>query len=224
MYILEFEAQLRFGSYYRYALIKKLKLDQCINSSNKWLDIGCYDGTILRFIVAQEKIGIDIETKRQKDVHIIKASGEYLPFKDNSLGVITAFDILEHIKRDFQVINQVENKLSKEGLFLLTVPHENENIFPKFLKKWLIFHKWKHVRYGYNKKILKGLFKGKWKLKFIYWNNNISNFLYFILQFIWKILPTFTKLIIHKLIKIEFIRTKRYSSNHGHIIIIARKK
>ena len=214
---------MRLGTYYRLALIKKLKLDEYIKSLDKWLDIGCYDGTILQAIDAREKIGIDLETKKQRNIHIIKASVECLPFKNGSIKIITAFDVLEHIKKDSQMINQMKQKLTNDGSLILTVPHNKEKIFPKLLKNWLIFHKWKHIRIGYDKNSLKKLFKGNWKLKFIYWNTDISNLSYFSLQLIWKVFQKFGRAIINKLIEIEFIRTKKYYSKPGHIVLIAKR-
>lgn len=201
-----------------------MKIDRYINASSKWLDIGCYDGTILRLIDAQEKIGIDLNVKKQRDINIIQATVEYLPFKEQIFEIITAFDILEHIKNDSLMIKQVENKLTSAGSFIITAPHEKERIFPKFLKSWLNFKKWKHIKYGYTQTSLKKLFEGKWRLKFIQWNTDLSNFLYFPLQFIWKILQKFARIIINRLIEIEFIRTEKFTSPTGHIILIARKE
>ena len=215
---------MRYGTYYRFAIIKKLKLDNYINRSSKWLDLGCHDGTILRAMKAQHKIGIDIETKKQQDFHIIKAVVEHLPFKEGSFNIITAFDVLEHIENDFQMINQVENKLTKNGLFIFSVPHDKEKIFPKFLNRWLVFSKWKHLRMGYNQYILKNLFKRNWKLKIIHWNTDFSNLLYFPLQFIWRTLRKFAEGIINKVIEIEFIRTRKNRSDLGHLFVIANKQ
>lgn len=191
---------------------------------DRWLDVGCYDGTILRAFTVPEKIGLDLDIKKQRDIQLIQATGEYLPFKEKSLNIITAFDVLEHIQLDFQMINQIKNKLTKNGLFILTSPHEKEKIFPKFLNNWLIYTKWKHIRTGYTSQTLKVLFKGHWKLKIIHWNTDLSNFLYFPLQFIWKTLQRFAKVIINIVIRIEFIRTKKYFPTSGHIIVIAKKQ
>ncbi len=215
---------MRFGTYYRYSLIKKLGLFKLISTSGNWLDIGCYDGTILKSINAQEKIGVDLEVKKELGLKIVRASVENLPFKDNIFGIITAFDVLEHIRDNSTIINQVDKKLVKGGLFLLSVPHFKERIFPKFLQNWLIFQRWKHIRIGYNQERLEQLFKDGWLLKFIYWNNDLSNLLYFPLQFIWKLARKFAKGIINKIIEIEFIRTKKYSSTRGHIVLMAKKK
>ena len=215
---------MRFGTYYRIAIIKKLKLDEIISSLDSWLDIGCYGGEILQAIDSKQKVGIDLEVRKQDRLHVIKAKAEFLPFKEKVFDVITAFDVLEHIKDDAQVIEQVENRLGRNGSFIMTVPHEKEKIFPKFLKNWLIFKKWGHLRAGYNVNSLKSLFKKNWRLTFIFWNTDLSNLLYLPLQFIWRTFRRLSRAIINKLIQIEFIRTKKKCLNQGHIIAIAHKQ
>ena len=215
---------MRFGTYYRSLLIKKLELPKLISPTDRVLDIGCYDGTFLQSLDVTDRVGIDLEAIRQKDIHIIKAAAEYVPFNEESMSVITAFDVLEHLKNPFQLISQIKSILKKGGLFILTTPHKKENYFPKFLKNWLNFSRWGHVRSGYTQKMLQKLFCKDWKIKIFYWNTDISNFLYFPFQLAWKVSQKVTKLIIAKLIKIEYMRTRKNSLPRGHLVIIAKKQ
>lgn len=215
---------MRFGTYYRYALIKKLKINDHIRAKANVLDIGCYDGIFLQSLEVKERIGIDLEAIRQKNIHIIRATAEYFPFKVGLIDVMTAFDVLEHVKNPDLVMKQVTATLKTGGLFIFTIPHENENIFPRFLKNWLNFSRWGHKRVGYNRDSLKKLLKGDWNIKILYWNSALSNFLYFPLQFLWKIFQRFTKLVISRLIEIEYIRTRKNSLSQGHFIVIAKKQ
>jgi len=215
---------LRFGTYYRYALIKKLKLTDYIRLTDSVLDIGCYDGTFLQSLEVEHRIGIDLEAIRQKNIHIIKACAEYFPFKRESISVMTAFDVLEHLKDHNRFIKQVSIVLKNGGVFIFTIPHKKENIFPKFLKNWLNFSRWGHKRVGYNQESLKKILKGDWNIKILYWNTAFSNLLYFPLQFLWKFLQRFTKLVINKLIEIEYMRMRKNSLPQGHLIVIAKKQ
>ncbi len=214
---------MRYGTYYRYALIKKLRLTKYIRLLDNWLDIGCYDGAILQAIDVLKKVGVDLDPIKRQNIPILKAVAEYLPFQNKVFKIITAFDVLEHIKNDRQVISQVKGKLKKGGIFIFTVPHKYEKIIPRLIKNWLIFHRWKHIRLGYTEKELVSLFSNEWKLKIVHWDTRISSLLYFPLQLIWKFSQEFAKRIINMLIQIEFIRTKKSSSHHGHLVVIARK-
>jgi SAM-dependent methyltransferase len=214
---------LRFGTYYRSLLIKKLELTKLFRPTDRVLDIGCYDGAFLQFLEVKDRVGIDLEAIRQRNVHIIKAAAEYVPFNKESMSVVTAFDVLEHLKDHFQLIRQIKFVLKKGGLFILTVPHEKEEYFPKFLKNWLNFSRWGHIRIGYNQTMLETLFQKDWKIKIVYWNTDLLNLLYFPLQFSWKVFQRFTKLIINKLIEIEYLRTRKNSLPQGHLVVIAKK-
>lgn len=215
---------MRFGTYYRNLFIKKLGLTKFIRPTDRVLDIGCYDGTFLQSIDVKDRVGIDLEAIRQSHIHIINAAAEHVPFGEESMSVVTAFDVLEHIKNHYQLISQIKSVLKKGGLFILTVPHENENYFPKFLKNWLNFSRWGHVRIGYTEQTLQKLFCRHWKIKILYWNTDISNFLYFPIQFSWKLSQKVAKLIIHKLIELEYLRTRKNSLPRGHLIVIAKKQ
>jgi len=215
---------LRFGTYYRSLLIKKLELTKLIKPTDRVLDIGCYDGTFLQSLDVKDRVGIDLDAIRQKNIHIINAAAEYIPFNEESMSAVTAFDVLEHVKNHFRLISQIKSVLKKGGLFILTTPHEKENYFPKFLKNWLNFSRWGHVRIGYTRKTLKKLFRKDWKIKIFCWNTDISNFLYFPIQFAWKLSQKVTKLIIAKLIEIEYMRTRKNSLPRGHLVIIAKKQ
>ncbi len=214
---------MRLGTYYRYGILRKLALDNKISTQDSWLDIGCHDGFILESIYSKRRVGIDIEPKKRGEIEIVKASVEYLPFKDGVFQVITALDIIEHIKKDFNLIFGVERKLAKNGLFILTTPHKDARILPAVLEGWLIFKRWGHIRRGYDIKILKRLFKGPWILKFLHWNTDVLYLIYFPLQLLWRFIPKFAKEIINKVIEIEFIRTRKLSTRKGHIILIAKK-
>ena len=215
---------MRFGTYYRYAIVKKLKLTNFIRLTDSVLDIGCYDGMFLQSLIVKERIGMDLIAIKQKNIHIIKASAEYFPFRGDSIDVMTAFDVLEHIQDQIRLIRQVNAILKRQGLFIFTVPYEKEKIFPKFLNNWLNFSRWGHKRVGYNQDSLKKLFKGDWNMKVLYWNTALSNILYFPLQLLWKLFQRFTKLIINKIIEIEYMKTKKSSLPQGHFIVIAKKQ
>jgi len=195
-----------------------------IRPTDRVLDIGCYDGTFLQSLNIKDRVGIDLKAIRQKNINIINADAEYVPFNEESMSVITAFDVLEHIKNHLQLINQIKSILKKGGLFILTTPHEKENYFPKFLKNWLNFSRWGHVRSGYTQKTLQKLFCKDWKIKILCWNTDFSNFLYFPLQLAWKLSQKVTKLIIAKLIKIDYMRMRKNSLPQGHLVLIAKKQ
>lgn len=52
----------------------------------------------------------------------IQADAQQLPFQKSSFKLITAFDVLEHVPYQFNLVAEVHHALIPEGFFVLTVP------------------------------------------------------------------------------------------------------
>ena len=95
------------------------------------LEIGCGTGnvlTALRGIANLRLTGSEIYLQglrhartRLPDVEFIQLDATDIPFRE-TFDVIGAFDVLEHITDDEQVIREVHDALRPEGLFIVTVP------------------------------------------------------------------------------------------------------
>lgn len=96
------------------------------------LEIGCGTGYVLSGIAhafPQAKLqgaelftaGLAFAAARQPKVDFIQMDARYIPFADE-FDVIGAFDVLEHIEEDGQVLAQIYDALKAEGIMLLTVP------------------------------------------------------------------------------------------------------
>lgn len=101
------------------------------NDTNKFLEIGCGTGIVLKGISELKNIdltgseiyleGIKKAKDRLDQVEIIQLDATRLPFKEEWHG-IGAFDVLEHIEEDQEVFRQVYKSLKMGGIFLITVP------------------------------------------------------------------------------------------------------
>lgn len=106
-----------------------LFLDQS-QKNRRILDIGCGFGSMLVMLKEfGDPIGADmsieaVKRARQKTgltiIHGVLP--EEIPLREKSFDVITAFDILEHIKDDTLAFRSVHRLLKPDGLFVLTVP------------------------------------------------------------------------------------------------------
>ncbi len=94
------------------------------------LDVGCGTGSFLKKLEKYgQAAGVDISEEAVKfcrlrgctKVSVIKEE-EGLPFKDNTLDLITAMDIIEHIDDDSAVLAECYRIIRKGGLLLVTVP------------------------------------------------------------------------------------------------------
>jgi SAM-dependent methyltransferase len=65
--------------------------------------------------------GLGFASARLPSVKFMQMDARAIPF-DSEFDVIGAFDVIEHIKEDEQVLSQIHTSLKSEGLMLLTVP------------------------------------------------------------------------------------------------------
>ena len=62
------------------------------------------------------------EVCRDRGLPVARADATKLPLKDNSLDLITAFDVLEHLEDDDSAVQEIRRVLRPSGTFLIAVP------------------------------------------------------------------------------------------------------
>jgi ubiquinone/menaquinone biosynthesis C-methylase UbiE len=98
-------------------------------------DIGCADGYGTQFLAdySNKTTGVDYSAetvkianekhKNKTNLNFISSSVPPLPFEDNSLEVITAFQFIEHIEDRLGFIKEVKRVLKPGGTFLCSTPN-----------------------------------------------------------------------------------------------------
>ncbi|MBX4205655.1 class I SAM-dependent methyltransferase [Candidatus Microgenomates bacterium] len=85
---------------------------------------------------------VNYSKKNIKGVEFHVSTADKLPVKDNSIDIVTMFDVIEHVPQNgemdaFQEVNRI---LKKGGIFLLTTPHNN--LFTNLLDPaWYLGHR-----------------------------------------------------------------------------------
>jgi len=115
---------------------------------------------------------VEALNKQSITVHQLNIERDTLPFQDNSVDVIIANQVLEHVKEIFWIFHEATRVLKKNGSFIIGVPNiaafHNRIIFlfgkqPSQLKNWSA-----HVR-GWSKddfkKFLNKSFPGGYSIK-----------------------------------------------------------
>jgi len=107
-----------------------LKLIQEFREGGRLLDVGCAYGLLVNEASkCFESYGIDISrfaVKKSKEYckgNISRASAVNLPFKDESLDVITLVDTLEHVPNFNDCLKDIVRALKKGGILLLQLPN-----------------------------------------------------------------------------------------------------
>ena len=114
------EIEKKYKSY-----IKHLSIKLKINKTSKILDVGCGPTCISRLFIKGEKYGIDPLAgilkldQRIKEVKIIDARGEEIPFENNFFDLVICRNVIDHTERPEEVISEIGRVLKNEGFFIL---------------------------------------------------------------------------------------------------------
>jgi SAM-dependent methyltransferase len=130
-YINEYEAfELKHWWYVVRRRVIHNALDRYALAEGRWLDAGCGSGVLLASydrITGERKVGLEIDAssvQRARDKGLdVRPAGESWDFSE--LGVfdlVTACDVLEHVKEDRLAVRAVYEALRPGGIFLATVP------------------------------------------------------------------------------------------------------
>jgi SAM-dependent methyltransferase len=97
----------------------------------KFLEIGCGTGYVLKGLEKFKKLeligaeiyleGLIFAKERLPGTEFVQLDAARLPF-NNEFDCIGAFDVLEHIEKDDEVMKSVYVSLKKNGLFFISVP------------------------------------------------------------------------------------------------------
>jgi SAM-dependent methyltransferase len=109
------------------ALLSSLKIDK----NSLAVDVGCGVGSNILLLnslgfrvvgVDSEIYGLSLAQKNLPKVPFVNADLMMLPFKTNSIGLILALDVLEHLDEDLIGIKEVYRTLKPGGKVIFTAP------------------------------------------------------------------------------------------------------
>lgn len=96
-------------------------------SQKRLLDLGCADGALLvlaRQYGASKVVGVELSSdaaaygRNQYGLEILEESADSLPFDEQVFDVVTAFDLIEHVRQPAQLFREVNRVLSVGGVFV----------------------------------------------------------------------------------------------------------
>lgn len=93
------------------------------------LDIGAGAGGNTRVLqsagweaTALEYSAAGVELARGRGLDVVQGDARDIPFPDNHFGLVVAYDVLEHIQEDDQVVTEIARVVRPDGRVLIAVP------------------------------------------------------------------------------------------------------
>ena len=112
--------------------VKKLINLIDIEQKQNFLEIGCGNGVLSKYIAEKYKLnvtGIDIDGEQIilakknstsiKNISFSEADATNLPFKDNNFDIILSINVLHHISNWIDTLKEVKRVLKPKGYFIL---------------------------------------------------------------------------------------------------------
>ncbi|HET7338283.1 MAG TPA: class I SAM-dependent methyltransferase [Candidatus Dormibacteraeota bacterium] len=98
-------------------------------TAGRILDVGCGTGTMLRYLERYgDAEGIDVDADAIEYCHargltrVAQGAADSLPFAEDTFGLVTALDVIEHIEDDRAVFAELRRVLRPGGTLLVSVP------------------------------------------------------------------------------------------------------
>jgi SAM-dependent methyltransferase len=140
---------------WRFHRLKKVTEILVKNCCGLLLDIGCNDCSITRFLPKKQFKYIGIDLSRQalqkgKCRQRILSDACNLPFQDNSVDVVSCFEIIEHTQEPHELIQEIAKVLKTKGKLLISTPNQ-KSLFIKIQNTAHLprFHDWRYVETHY---------------------------------------------------------------------------
>ena len=103
-----------------------------INSDSKVLDLGCGTGLLFQHVAAEAQtvVGVDVSIKllRQakkraqefRNVHLVQADADHLPFKNNHFNIVFAFTVLQNLPKPLETLNEIKRNAQQPASIVVT--------------------------------------------------------------------------------------------------------
>jgi len=143
--VIDIEKTKIWGIPWREAMHKKAEPILRYKKTGKILDIGCGDGSLLKFLkelgwqtygvephetssrYAQETLGLNVFSGRLEEAN----------YPDNAFDVITLLHVLEHLNDPSQVLKKAFSLIKRDGILIIEVPNFGGFEAKIFRSKWI---------------------------------------------------------------------------------------
>ena len=98
------------------------------------LDVGCGEGYGAASLAAESEAAYGLDNSEEAvararaafpEVAFVRGDCDMLPFADASLGLVTAFEVIEHLRDGARLISEAARVLAPAGVFLVSTPNRD---------------------------------------------------------------------------------------------------
>lgn len=131
-YLIKFLLDIKYF-FFAYLIDKNFK-----KKFKKIIEIGCGDGTMLKFFKKMNWVVYGIERNNVLPNKLLNINNKKISsYKRKSFDLILMYNSLEHIKKPFKLLKNILNKLKKNGLVIITVPNYSSYQYKFGQAEWL---------------------------------------------------------------------------------------
>jgi len=121
----------------RYAEEQKIKYKTALERlnmgrNNNVLDVGCGTGLLFSHVAAEAQtvVGADISgrlllqakerARNFRNVHLVQADADHMPFKDNHFSVVFAFTVLQNLPKPLETLKEIKRIAERDATIVVT--------------------------------------------------------------------------------------------------------
>lgn len=116
------------------------EISRYVKNDYKILEMGCGTGLLLSKVKAKTKVGCDLSGKllnqlKPKNVRLVKADAENLPFQNNDYNLVYHVNLLEHVPNPGKVVKEGIRVLKKGGKQIIITPNGDIGLLLEIAEK-----------------------------------------------------------------------------------------
>ena len=106
--------------------------DLSVTSNSIVLDVGCGTGLLFSHVAveAETVVGLDVsrklllqareQAKNFRNVHLVQADADHLPFKNDYFTVVFAFTVLQNMPKPAETLNEIKRTAKHDAFIVVT--------------------------------------------------------------------------------------------------------